>query len=168
MSDLLRYGLAFLLYLVLQVWLFNHLTLFQVATPFVFVLFLFTLPFDLNRSVLYLLAFGMGLTVDMLSENMATGLHAFACVLAMAAREPLLNTLTSSNVRAGSEVSIRNQNSIWLASFLLPLIFVHHLAYFYLEAMTFSRFFYTFLKVLASSVYTFFICGLLAYLFYKR
>jgi hypothetical protein len=168
MSEILRYILAFVMYLLLQIFLFNHLTLFQVATPFVFVLFLFTLPLDLNRTALYLLSFAVGLAVDVFSEGGATGLHAFACTLAVAARPLVLNITSSSNVRSSSDITIRNQNTIWLSSLLLPLIFIHHLAYFYLEAMSFQYFFYTLLKVVSSTAYTFAIAILLAYLFYKR
>mgnify|MGYP006266855573 CR=1 FL=1 len=168
MSDVIKYGLAGIGYLLLQVLLFNQLVLFQVATPFVFLLFLFTLPLDLSKTVLYLLAFGMGLLVDVLSESSATGLHAFACVLAVGARGFVLHAITSSNVRSGSDISIRNQNTIWLSSLLLPLIFIHHLTYFYLEALSVQHFFYTLLKVVSSTCYTFAIAILGAYLFYKR
>jgi hypothetical protein len=168
MSDLIKYTLSLLVYLFLQVFLFNQLTIFQVATPFVFLLFLFTLPFDLSKTALYLLTFGVGLLVDVLSESSATGLHAFSGLLAISLRELVFNAITSSNVRSGSEISIRNQNTIWLVSLLLPLIFVHHLVYFYLEAMSFQHFFYTLLKVISSTAYTFSISLLIAYLFYKR
>lgn len=168
MSEIFRYVLASLIYLLLQVFLFNHLSLFQVATPFVFVLFLFTLPLDLNRTALYLLSFGVGLAVDVLSEGSATGLHAFACTLAISLRPSIINAISSSNVRSSTDISIRNQNTLWLTSLLLPLIFTHHLAYFYLEAMSLEHFFYTFLKVISSTIYTFSIAILLAYLFYKR
>ncbi|MEM9987511.1 MAG: hypothetical protein AAF804_20655 [Bacteroidota bacterium] len=168
MNEVLKYSVSWLIYLFFQVFLFNYLVLFQVATPFVFLLFVLTLPFDLPKYILYPLAFFMGLCVDIFSENLATGLHAFSALLVIGLRPYLLSLIASSNVRNVTEISFASQTNIWVASFLFPLIFIHHLAYFLLEAMTFSNFLYTLWKVVASSIYTFLWTFLLAFIFYKR
>lgn len=168
MNEILRNVLAWGLFLFFQVFLFNYLTLYQVAKPFVFVLFLLMLPVQMPKYLLYPLAFLTGLMVDIFSENMATGLHAFSALLAMGLRSYWLNLLSPSNLRSAAEIDLRDQNMVWLMSYLFPLIFIHHLAYFLLEAMTFSNFLFTLGKVLGSSLYTSVWVILLTYVFYKR
>lgn len=168
MNSLLKYILAGLGYLFFQVVLLNHMDILGVAIPFVFILFLFTLPFDTPQPVLYLTAFFMGLSVDILSETYATGLHTFSSLLAMGFRNRWVEIVSSSNFRNLGEISLANQSPLWYVSFLLPLIFIHHLAYFYLEAFTLAHFFFTLLKVVSSTLYTFFISFILCYIFYNR
>ncbi len=167
-NDILKYGVAWLLMVFFQVFLFNYLTLFQVAIPFVFILHLFLLPVGLPKYFLYPLAFLTGLLVDVFSENMATGLHAFSTLLAVGARDYWLNYIRPTNLRNASDIDLRGQGIIWLISYLFPLILVHHLAYFLLEAMSFSNFLLTIGKVLASSLYSFVLMILITYVFYKR
>lgn len=168
MSEIIKYGLAVLVYLFFQVFLFNDLVLFHVATPFVFLLFLFTLPIHTPVPLQYVIAFATGMLVDMLGTPQAIGLHAFACVLAIGGRSQLLSIIGTSQSRNAQDLDLRSQNSTWYISFLLPLIFIHHLAYFFLEDFTFQYFFHTLLKVISSTIYTFIICYLLTHLFYKK
>ncbi|MEL6697595.1 MAG: hypothetical protein AAFP89_15200 [Bacteroidota bacterium] len=168
MSQIVRLILGFFLFLCLQIFLFNHMVLWQVAVPFVFVLYLLMLPMSISRPVHYILAFGMGLLVDLMSSYAAVGLHAFSAVLIVALRTPLVGFLSSSNYRGAEEVKLNQQNSIWLLTYLLPLIFIYQVAYFLLEDFSFIRIWYNLWKALLSSVYTFAVSYLIAYVFYKR
>lgn len=168
MSRFLTYGLAGLVYIFAQVMLFNHLTIMEAATPFVFLLFLFTLPLATPLWLSYILAFVVGLTVDILSEAAPTGLHAFSCVLAISLRAPWAAYITASNFRSLAEINFSNQSVVWFASFLLPLIFVHHLAYFLLEAMQWSLLWVSLGKVILSTLYSFLLIFILTYLFYRK
>ncbi|MEM7369096.1 MAG: hypothetical protein AAF587_10895 [Bacteroidota bacterium] len=168
MSEILKYGVAFLIYLFFQVFLFTDLVLFQLATPFIFLLFLFMLPVDTPIPLQYVIAFVLGLLVDVLTTPQAIGLHAFSCLLAVGARSRLLPIIGTSQMRHVQELDLKSQNSTWYITFLLPLIFIHHLAYFFLEDFTFQYFFHTLLKVISSTIYTFIICYLLTHLFYKK
>ncbi|TAE53017.1 MAG: hypothetical protein EAZ89_07800 [Bacteroidetes bacterium] len=167
MNDLLRYTGSFLLYLFFQVFLFNYLSLLQIAVPFVFILFLITLPFNLPTVATLALAFFTGLLVDIHSDG-GTGLHAFSCVAMMAVRGGLTDLISSSNYRNRAEITFSVQSPIWLVSLLLPLIFIHHSLYFFLEAFSLKDFFFTLLQVITSTLYTFFFSYILCYLFYKR
>lgn len=168
MNQIFRYILAFLVYLVLQVGFFNHLGLVDVAMPFVFLLFLFTLPFDWPVPLVLFGAFVMGFTVDALSTSTASGLHAFAAVFAVGARQRVAAIASGSNIRSISELSLRDQSAIWFVIYLLSLIFLHNLAYFFLEVLSFQDFFRTLVKIGASTLYTFLLCFALSFIFYKR
>ncbi|MEL7341713.1 MAG: hypothetical protein AAGM67_14630 [Bacteroidota bacterium] len=168
MNQIIRYILAFLVYLVLQLGLFNHLGLWDVAMPFVFLLFLFTLPFDWPVPVVLGVAFATGLTMDVLSSSTANGLHAFACVFAVGTRERIAALASGSNIRSINEMSLRDQSSFWFVIYLFSLILLHNLAYFFLEVLSFDGFLRTLLKIGASTIYTFLLCFALGFIFYKR
>lgn len=168
MAQIIRYILAFIVYLVLQVGLFNHLGIGDVAMPFVFLLFLFMLPLDYPVPVVMGIAFVTGLSVDVLSESAASGLHAFACVLAVWPRERIAALVSGSNYRSVSELNFSDQSAIWFAVYLGALILLHNFAYFFLEAMSFQGFFSTLFKAIGSAFYTFLLCMILSFLFYKR
>lgn len=168
MNEIIRYTAAGLVYLFLQVYFFDHLILWRVARPAVFMLFLLTLPFGLPAAARYLIAFGMGLLVDWLGATPILGLNAFAALLAVALRERLAQAITVSNVRSADEISIRNQSALWLVSLLLPLMLVFHLSYFWLEDFSFQRILTTLWKTGLSTLYTFGLSFALVYLFYRR
>ncbi|RMG71638.1 MAG: hypothetical protein D6722_06545 [Bacteroidetes bacterium] len=167
MNVIIRYTAAALIFLALQVYLLDHLILWQVARPAVFLLFLLTLPFSLPAAPRFLIAFGMGIMVDWLGATPILGLNAFAAVLMVAVRDRLVGLLTASNYRAVGDITLSKQNALWLVSYLLPLIVLFHLTYFWLEDFSFQRFLTTLLKTGASSLYTFLLCFGLVYLFYR-
>ncbi|MEZ4772878.1 MAG: hypothetical protein R3D00_06825 [Bacteroidia bacterium] len=164
----LRYIVAFFIYVFFQVAMLNDLTLFHVATPFVYLLFLLTLPFNLPVPVLYIIAFITGFAIDAFSDHAATGLHIFASLMAVAARGRIATFVSTTNYRSIDEISFRNQTPVWFVWYLLPLIFLHHFTYFLLEAFSFQFFLLTLLKSISSTLYTFFISYILCYLFYQK
>ncbi|MEL6673858.1 MAG: hypothetical protein AAFR61_16760 [Bacteroidota bacterium] len=168
MNDILKYLLAFGLYLFFQVSLFNGLVLFNMAVPFIFILFALSLPFQTPTALMYGLAFGCGLLVDMLSDDAATGLHAFSLLLAVSQRPFFARLVSSTNFRSLEEMSFKNQSAIWYILYLAPLIFIHHFAYFFLESLSFQNFFYKLLQVFTSSIYTLVISYILCLLFYRN
>lgn len=168
MFSIIRLILAFFAYLLLQIMLFNELTLFNFVTPFVYLLFLFMLPLSIPTTIVYLLAFGMGLMVDMISETYMDGIHAFSALLSVACRRYILNITLPASFRESNEVAWHNQSHVWYAVYLLPLIFIHHLAYYFLEAFSFAHFFRSFFQVISGTIYTFAVCYALCIIFYKR
>ncbi|MEM6262647.1 MAG: hypothetical protein AAGI38_09090 [Bacteroidota bacterium] len=169
MNPVLRQILAFLVLLFLQVVLFNELVLFGWVVPYPFLLFVCFLPLELPKPLLYVLAFGAGLMVDFFSETYLSGLQAFSALLTIGVREYVLTFLTpSSPGRNTGEISLENQNVLWYAAFLFPLIFCHHIAFYLLEAFGFRNFWYTLSKIFLGSGYTFAWCFVLTIIFYKK
>lgn len=159
---------GFILLLLLQIFLFNHLVIFRVAVPYVFLLFLFMLPLKTSKLLMYPLTFFMGLMVDIFSDHAATGLHAFSALIAVAIREGLASILSSSNFRGVEEIEIEDQSSIWLGIYLGVLFFVHHFFYFLLEDFSFVRFLHIFGKTFFSTIYSTLISFLIVFVFYKK
>jgi hypothetical protein len=125
------------------------------------------LPLEIGPLLLMFIAFLMGFSVDLFYDSF--GVNAAASVFIAFLRPHWLKIVTP---RGGyEEVIIPNLKTLdfgWFFTYSLPLIFMHHFALFYLEAGGFSMFFYTLVKVLFSTLFTFFILVLSQYLFYKK
>lgn len=168
MNRILIQAGVFVVYLIVQVVVFNHFTLFDAATPHFFLLFLLMLPITIRYSILILISFFAGLAVDLLSFNFVKGIHAFACVLMMSVRLPLVNIITNRMAfRGNEETLLRVQPTIWYVQYLLPLIFIHHTAYYMLEAFSFDNFGWTMVKIISSTFFTFALCMMGTMLIYK-
>lgn len=158
----------FFVYLLLQVFVFNQFTLFDVATPYVFLLFLLMLPMNIRLPFLMLIAFFAGLTVDLFSLNAFKGMHAASAVLMMAVRTSWVNVFTNRfSYHGAEEYLLQVQNAVWYSQYLFPLILLHHIAYYFLEAFSFDNVGLILLKIGTSAVYTFGICILFTLLFHK-
>lgn len=138
------------------------------VVPFAFLIFIFMLPPSWPVPVLYLVSFFTGLLMDVFSEDIAVGLHAASSLLAISLRSRILQLTGISNIRSQEDISLDKQSLLWYAFFLFPLIFAHHLAYYFLEAFSFSYFFYTFFKAILGSIYTFILLYIICITFYRR
>jgi hypothetical protein len=167
MNQVLKLTGIWLVFAFFQIMLFDSMTIGQMARPYGFLLFLLMLPPNMNRVVQYLIAFGCGLFIDVFTQTI--GLHTFSCVLMMALRPFWINIITGTVNRSKEELSFGSQTLSWIASYILPLIFVHHLSFFLLEAsgFAFQHFSRVLLMIFSSSVYSFVICFLIFGIFYK-
>lgn len=142
----------------------NNVALFDGrAVPYLYVLFLLSLPFEIPRWLELLIGFITGLTIDFFTST--PGMHASACVLLAYMRPLLLKALAPrEGYEFGTHPTIRDMGFRWYASYAAILIVAHHLWLFYLEAFSFDNFFLTLLRVLLSSAFTFILVILSQYL----
>lgn len=165
----LQHIFLFLLIGTLQIVLFNQVSLFNLATPFVFLVVVFMIPLTLPLPIYYLICFGMGLLMDWFSSPLSIGIHTFSTLLAASLRRPaMLLSSTGSFSKTVDEFSFYKQDYVWYVFYLLPLIFIHHFSYFLLEAYSFRHFGWTLLKIFSSTFITFVFSYLICVLLYKR
>lgn len=82
------FTILFFVLILIQVLIFNRIILFSVAVPFIFIYFILALPMNINRSLLYTLAFFMGFFVDLFSDT--GGINALSCMIIAAVKTPVL------------------------------------------------------------------------------
>ncbi|HWA34935.1 MAG TPA: hypothetical protein VG737_12425, partial [Cyclobacteriaceae bacterium] len=129
----------FVLYLLAQVMLFKQLVLFNTAFCFVYVAFILLLPIETNSMVLMLVAFVLGIGVDVFYDSL--GLHAFSLVLVAYLRNYWLGTITpQGGYDAGEGPTLAVNGLQWFMVYSLPLVFVHHFVLFFTEAGGFGIF----------------------------
>lgn len=156
MNLLVRNILIFVVFLLAQVLLFNNFTILNTATPHVYLLFLLFLPLSLEFHWILLIAFAAGLLVDSLSVSLLSGIHAFSCVLMMSLRRFWVDIISNKSAyRENEEAFLYNQPVSWYVQYLLPLILVHQISYYLLDAFGFDNMGITLLKIGTSTLYTF-------------
>jgi rod shape-determining protein MreD len=158
--------LRWFLLLFIQIILLRNLSFYNLATPFIYVLFLLLLPFGMPNILLYLIAFGTGLTLDAFYDTL--GVHASACVVLAFVRIQFISISVNRDGFDEPEPTLGNMGFKWFSIYSLLCIFSHHLVFFLLEAFKISELSYTLMRCLTSGIFTWLIIILIEFLFYNR
>lgn len=163
----LKYSLVFVVAVVLQVLVFNNILILRTISPFFYILFILLLPFETNRSVLLLLAFLLGLTID--AFNNTLGVHAAASVLLAYIRPGILSLISSrETLESAAEPRVANMSLQWFTGYTAIMVVIHHLFLFMVEAFTFQGILFTLLRAVLSSVFTIILIVLSQFLFFRK
>lgn len=84
----LQFILLGIVLVLAQVIVFNHVCLFNVAVPLVFIYLIIRLPITLSLNWVLTISFGLGLVVDIFSDTY--GMNTVACTILGALRRPVL------------------------------------------------------------------------------
>lgn len=159
--------IAFFVYLLYQVMILQNVVLFHTAFCFLYVAYLLLLPVETNPLTLMGIGFVMGFAVDMFYESI--GLHAFACVFVMYVRNYWLSSITP---QGGYDSNVTPSMALggfqWFVVYALPLVFIHHLILFYMEAGGFGMFWFTLWKSIVSTFFTTLVILIAQFLFPGR
>jgi len=152
-NNTLRFGLIFILLILLQVLLFNNIQFSGYVNPYVYIMFILLLPVELPAWLLLFLSFLTGLVIDFFSGSL--GMHTASSVLAGFVRPYVLQILSPRDgYEPGSEPSMIIYGFRWFLIYTLIIVLIHHTALFYLEVFRFTEFFRTLLRVLLSSLFS--------------
>ena len=158
---------SFFLYLALQVLVMKNVVLFHTAFCFIYVAYLLTLPVDVNPLFLMGLGFVMGFTIDIFYDSL--GMHAFACVFIMYMRSYWLKLVTPQGGYDSNAVPVMAMNGVqWFLIYIAPLVFLHHILLFFVEAGGFGLFWFTVWKAVASTLLTTVLIVIFQFLFGER
>ncbi|WP_212001688.1 rod shape-determining protein MreD [Chitinophaga sp. HK235] len=168
MSILLRNIIRFAFLLLIQVFVLNKILIHQLVSPYLYMLFILALPFNLPRPMVMLLGFLMGISLDMFSNTM--GIHAAACVFIAYLRPFIINVLSP---QGGFETTQKtpSMTSMGVSQFLIYaaiLVFLHHVVFFTLEVFGFGNLLYLMLKILLSTAASLFLIVLYELLFFTK
>jgi rod shape-determining protein MreD len=164
-NSILRFGLIFILLILLQVLLFNNIQFSGYVNPYVYIMFILLLPIDVPSWLLLILSFVTGLIIDFFSGS--PGMHTSATVLAGFVRPYVLRIVSPRDgYESGSDPSMLNYGFRWFLFYALLVVVIHHTALFYLEVFRFAEFFRTMLRVLLSSIFS--LTFILLIEFYRR
>jgi rod shape-determining protein MreD len=164
-NSIIRFGLIFIILMLLQVLLFNNIQFSGYINPYVYIMFILLLPVETPAWILLLSSFAAGSVVDFFSGS--PGMHASASVLTAFARPYVLRIISPRDgYEANPELSMINYGFRWFFTYTLLIVLVHHTALFYLEVFRFADFFRTMLRVLLSSLFS--ITFILLIEFYRK
>lgn len=153
-KEILKYLMLFVVLVIAQVVVFNHLCLFNVAVPLVFIYFIIKLPVNLPVNWAMTVAFLLGLTVDIFSNTQ--GMNALACTIIAAMRLPLLRLyFPREEDLTNPEPSIHNLGPAVYMKYLITVVAIYCAIFFAIEAFTFFNWPLMLMRIGASTLLTF-------------
>lgn len=155
-KEILKYLMLFVVLVVTQVLVFNHLCLFNVAVPLVFIYFIIKLPVNLSANWAMTVSFLLGLMVDIFSNTQ--GMNALACTILAAVRLPILRLyFPREDDMSNPEPSLRTLGPGVYMKYLITVTALYCALFFLIEAFTFYNWGLMMLRIAASTLLTFII-----------
>lgn len=155
-KEILKYLLLFIVLVVAQVVVFNHLCLFNVAVPLVFIYFIIKLPVTLSVNWAMTFSFILGLMVDIFSNTQ--GMNALACTVLAVMRLPLLRLyFPREEDMTNPEPSLRTLGPAAYMKYLLTMVAFYCAIFFLIESFTFYNWGLMVLRIVSSTLLTFII-----------
>jgi rod shape-determining protein MreD len=152
-NSILRYGFLFVVLILLQVLVFNNIQFSGYVNPYIYVMFILLLPFEIPPWLLLLISFFTGVVMDFFSGT--PGMHSSATVVAGFVRPALLRVISArEGYEPGTSLSLASYGLRWFLTYTMVIVFIHHLALFYFEVFRLTGFFRTFIRVIFSSFFS--------------
>jgi len=159
--------LRFVILVFIQVFLLKNIALYNLATPYLYILFILLLPFETPNLLLFVLAFLTGLTIDAFYDT--PGLHAAACVLMAFVRILFISiTVQKEGFENEPNPTLSTMGFRWFFAYSLVLTLFHHFFLFSLESFRFSEIQYTLSRFVFSCIFTVFLMVVTGLLFYRK
>ena len=150
MNDILQHTIRFFILVGIQILVLNNVQISGYINPFVYILFIILLPPKMPKSIVLILAFIMGFTIDIFSDSY--GIHSSATVLLAFLRPKVLTLVSIKGGEDLEEIGIKQLRINRFFTYSGILCLTHHFTLFYLEAFRLNEFFDTFLRTLYSSI----------------
>jgi len=166
----IRLFFQFVLLLVLQVFILNKVCLWGVITPMIYIVFIFTLPFNTPKWLVVLLGFFCGFLVDIFCGTL--GFHALSTLIIAFLRAGIIRLIPFGTEREEHLLPILyDMKFVWYFQYAFCLTFIHHFVYFFADMLSFQNFGRLMLTVSANTLCTLlcvFLIQILAYRPSKR
>lgn len=153
LTSIFLYPIQFVLLVLIQVLLLNNIQFSGFVNPYLYIIFILWLPFEIPKLLLLLLAFALGFSIDLFSSTI--GMHTSACVF-MAFCRPLVLRLIAprDGYEANQTPGIQDFGFSWFLVYAASLTILHHLFLFFVEVFRFSDLFFTLGRMLLSSFFS--------------
>ena len=149
MHRTLPYISLFVVTVLLQVFLFDNLSISIYLNPLVYVAFVALLPLDTPPVVLLASGLAMGVTMDFAMG--AAGVNTIATLLVAFVRPALLRTLyTRDDLREGGVPCAGRLGRRVFLNYLIVLVLLHHAVFFSLEALSWMHVVRTLVRIVVS------------------
>ena len=146
----LQNTIRFILLVLVQVLVLNNIQFLGFLNPYIYILFILSLPVRLPNWISLLLAFALGLTIDVFSNTM--GMHSFATVLAAFIRPGIIKLFTAIDEGNNPTPSFYTFGVGVYIRYVVTIVLIHHFTLFLIEAFSFEHFWILLAKILLSSV----------------
>ena len=116
--DIIKHSTRFLALLLLQGLVLNNIELSDYINPFLYVLFILSLPLNASKYLVLILSFVMGISIDIFSSTL--GMHTAASVFMGFLRPYILKILEPRDgYEANFSVNIADMGIKWYATYVV-------------------------------------------------
>jgi len=162
-----KYFAYFIVLVLLQVLILNHVQFSGFINPYIYILLILLLPFDTPGWLLLIVAFFLGLTIDMFSDTL--GVHASATVFMAFLRPFALRGISSRETyESNTYPRIFYYGFNWFLKYTIILVFTHHLFLFFVENFKLDNFYLVLLRVILSTLFSTLLIVLSQYIFFRK
>lgn len=140
----------FIILILVQVLALNNIQFLGYINPYIYILFIFTLPVRTPQWLTLLLSFLIGFIIDIFSNTM--GMHAFASVLIGFLRPYVIQLFISFDEGNNPTPTFYTFGVGVFVKYVVVLVLIHHFTLFFIEAFSFQHFLIVFSKAFFSSV----------------
>ena len=161
MNNTILNSIRFVVFLALQILLFNNINLFGYLNPYPYILFVLLYPVNSNKSILLISSFALGILLDMFANS--GGIHAMAS-LVLAYIRPSLFKFAFGLSYEYQTVKIADKISPERITLLLLSIFIHHFILFCFEFFRIDLVLTILLRTLLNTLFTFIVSLLIIYI----
>lgn len=146
--------ILFIILVLAQVLIFNHIMLFGVAAPIVFIYFIIRLNMSVSFNALITLGFLIGLFVDICADTL--GINALACTLLSAVKKPVLLAYTQHDEALNEITPSAASLGIWIYSkYMITMVVIYCLLYFSIEFFSAANLWDILLMTMSSTLLSF-------------
>lgn len=161
----LNQAAMFVILVLVQVLIFNHINFMGYINPYVYILFIILFPANNNRTLFVFLAFLLGLSVDVFSDS--GGVHAAACVT-LAYIRPVFLKFSFGTVYDYQSIKFNQIDFNSKFTYFSALIIIHHFIMYSLEIFNISNILLILQKTLFSGIFTILLCLIITILFSQK
>lgn len=153
-KSLFGYIALFICLILAQVLICNHIFIFNVAIPVIFIYMIIRLPMNMSVNNVLTIAFFSGLIVDIFSDT--PGVNAMACTLTAMIRRPILYSYIPKDDRTKEIMpSISSLGMVVYSKYLLTFTLIYCVLIFSIEYFSFANLQEIIIMSLSSSVLSF-------------
>ena len=164
-SQLFKYTIMFIGLILIQVLVLNQVEFSGFVNPYIYLLFVLLLPLSSPRYLILILAFLLGITVDIFSNSL--GVHSFATVFVAYLRPGVIRIISNREEDRSDYPGLMQNNWRWFLGYVTIMVVIHHTILFYLEVFTFANFFETFYRVILSAIFSIFVIVLSQFIIFR-
>lgn len=152
-KDFWKYVLIFVVLVLVQVLILNNIQISGFVNPYVYILFILILPFNIPGYFLLPISFVLGITIDIFGNT--PGMHSGATVLLAFVRPAIVQLISTRElVEKGVMPNISQLGVANFIKYTVLAVLIHHFILFLVEAFSFGDIFSTLLRWIVSSFFS--------------
>jgi len=157
----------FISLVLLQVLIFNNISLFNFSVPYIYIIFILILPFEINKVALLLVGFLTGFLVDYSVYSL--GVHAGATVFVAYLRPYILRYFAP---RGGYVVNtqplLSDYGFAWFFKYSIIMVSIHHIMLYFFFSFSFEEYGFLMWRVFVNILTTMVLVLLSQYFVFKK